>query len=132
MSDLGEYRVNEYRIRVEVVSRYIAEHSDPDLARYAFAYSVKIVNEGNVASQLISRHWLIEDETGREIEVKGLGVVGQQPLLRPGEVFEYTSGSQIATPTGRMHGSYFFVAEDGHRFDAAIAPFALSMPRILH
>ncbi len=123
---------NEYRIRVEVVCRYLPEHSDPDQSRFAFAYAVKIVNEGTVPSQLISRHWLIEDESGRVVEVKGLGVVGQQPLLRPGEAFEYTSGSQIATSTGTMQGSYFFVAEDGHRFEAPIAPFALAMPRVLH
>lgn len=121
-----------YRIRVEVISRFLPEQSEPHESRYAFAYTVRIINDGSVASQLISRHWIIEDESGKVIEVAGLGVVGQQPLLRPGEAFEYTSGSQIATPSGKMRGSYFFVAEDGHRFDADIAAFALSMPRTLH
>lgn len=121
-----------YQIRIEVQSRYLPEQSDPDAEKFGFAYAVRITNSGSVAAQLISRHWLIRDETGRLIEVKGLGVVGHQPLLQPGETFEYTSGSQIGSPTGVMQGSYFFVAEDGHRFDAEIAEFTLSMPRTLH
>ena len=121
-----------YQIRIDVQSRFLPEQSEPDAGRYAFAYTVRITNTGNVTSQLVSRHWLIRDESGRLIEFKGLGVVGHQPLLKPGESFEYTSGSQIGTPTGAMRGSYFFVAEDGHRFDAEIAEFPLSMPRTLH
>ena len=121
-----------YQIRVEVQSRFLPEQSEPDAGRYAFAYTVRITNTGNVASQLISRHWLIRDEQGRLLEIKGLGVIGHQPLLEPGQSFEYTSGSQIGSPTGAMRGSYFFVAEDGHRFDAEIDEFALSMPRTLH
>ena len=121
-----------YQFRVEVQAVYLPEQSKPDDAQYAFAYTVRIANTGNVAAQLISRHWIIRDETDRVIEVKGLGVVGQQPLLEPGARFEYTSGSQIDTPTGRMQGSYFFVAEDGTRFDAPIAEFDLTMPRTLH
>lgn len=121
-----------YQFRVDVQSVYLPEQSKPDEAQYAFAYTVRITNTGNVPAQLISRHWIIRDESGSVIEVKGLGVVGHQPLLKPGERFEYTSGSQIATPTGSMQGSYFFVAEDGHRFDVPIAEFALSMPRTLH
>jgi len=121
-----------YQFRIDVQSQYLPEQSKPDDGQYAFAYTIRISNTGNVASQLISRHWIIRDETGRLIEVKGLGVVGHQPLLKPGESFEYTSGSQIATPTGTMRGSYFCVAEDGHRFEVPIAEFALSMPRTLH
>ncbi|MEZ5658853.1 MAG: Co2+/Mg2+ efflux protein ApaG [Burkholderiaceae bacterium] len=121
-----------YRIEISVESRYLPDQSDADQARYAFAYSVRILNTGTVAAQLISRHWLIEDENGEIVEVRGLGVVGRQPLLRPGEHFDYTSGSQLATSVGTMRGSYFFVAEDGHRFDAEISPFTLAMPRTLH
>jgi ApaG protein len=121
-----------YQIHVEVQTRFLPDQSDPESNQFAFAYTIRITNTGTVASQLISRHWLIRDEDGRLIEVKGLGVVGHQPLLEPGQSFEYTSGSQIASPTGAMRGSYFFVAEDGHRFDAPIDEFALSMPRTLH
>ena len=122
----------KYQFDIAVQTQYLPEQSSPDDSRFAFAYTVTITNSGNVPAQLISRHWLIRDENGRLIEVKGLGVVGHQPLLRPGERFEYTSGSQLGTPTGTMHGSYFFVAEDGHRFDAPIPEFALAMPRTLH
>lgn len=121
-----------YQFEVSVKTRYLAEQSDPEDERFSFAYTVTITNTGSVPAQLISRHWIIQDEQGRTVEVKGLGVVGHQPLLRPGESFEYTSGSQIATPIGSMHGSYFFVAEDGHRFEAPIAEFALAAPRTLH
>ncbi len=121
-----------YDFRIEVQTSYLPEQSKPDDSRYSFAYTVRITNRGNVAAQLISRHWFIRDDDGRMIEVKGLGVVGHQPLLKPGERFEYTSGSQLATPTGEMRGSYFFVAEDGERFDVEIPQFALSMPRTLH
>jgi ApaG protein len=122
----------KYVVRIACESRYLPEQSNPDQGVYAFAYTVHITNAGDVAAQLISRHWVIEDGNGRTKEVQGLGVVGHQPLLRPGHSFEYTSGSQIETPSGRMHGSYFFVAEDGTRFDAQIEPFDLSMPRTLH
>lgn len=121
-----------YDIRITAECRFLPEQSNPDHEVFAFAYTIRIENHGSVPSQLISRHWLIEDSNGRVREVKGLGVVGHQPLLRPGERFEYTSGAQIETPTGRMHGSYFFVAEDGTRFDVPIAEFPLSMPRTLH
>jgi ApaG protein len=122
----------KHEIRIASQSRYLPEQSNPEQGVYAFAYTMTITNSGAVPAQLISRHWVIEDGNGRIKEVKGLGVVGHQPLLRPGQTFEYTSGSQIDTPTGRMHGSYFFVSEDGSRFDAPIAEFALSMPRTLH
>lgn len=121
-----------YRIQITVEPRYLPEQSSPDDHLYAFAYAVTIVNTGTVTAQLVSRHWIIEDDAGKVVEVKGLGVVGYQPLLKPGERFEYTSGSQLATPLGTMRGSYFFVAEDGHRFDAEIAPFTLAAPRTLH
>lgn len=122
----------KYQIRIEIHSVFIAEQSDPEEEQFAFAYTVRILNTGSVPSQLISRHWIIEDESGQVAEVRGLGVVGRQPLLQPGEQFEYTSGSQLRSPTGAMHGSYFFVAEDGHRFDTDIPQFVLSAPRTLH
>jgi ApaG protein len=122
----------KYQIRIDVVCRFLAEQSDLDQGRFAYAYTVHIQNTGTIASQLISRQWIIKDENGGRVEVKGLGVVGHQPLLQPGEHFEYTSGSQIVTPVGTMEGSYFFVAEDGFRFDAPIPAFSLSMPRTLH
>jgi ApaG protein len=122
----------KHEIRIAAQSRYLPEQSNPEQGVYAFAYTMTITNAGAVPTQLISRHWLIEDGNGRVKEVKGLGVVGHQPLLRPGQSFEYTSGSQIDTPSGRMQGSFFFVSEDGARFDAPIEAFTLSMPRTLH
>ena len=121
-----------YQFRIAVQTRFLADQSDPSANQYAFAYTITIVNTGNVAAQLISRHWIIRDEHDEVVEVKGLGVVGQQPLLGPGERFEYTSGSRIGTPVGSMQGSYFFVAEDGHRFDQPIEAFTLAVPRTLH
>ncbi len=97
-----------------------------------FAYTVTITNAGTVSAQLISRHWVITDAQNVVQEVKGLGVVGEQPLLRPGESFEYTSGTAMATPVGTMRGSYQMVAEDGNKFDAEISAFTLTMPRVLH
>ena len=122
----------QHEFRIEVQTSYLPEQSRPDDSCYSFAYTVRITNQGRVAAQLISRHWFIRDDDGRMVEVKGLGVVGHQPLLKPGEQFEYTSGSQLATPTGEMRGSYFFVSEHGERFDVEIPQFALSMPRTLH
>ncbi|MFA7665915.1 MAG: Co2+/Mg2+ efflux protein ApaG [Burkholderiaceae bacterium] len=121
-----------YQIRIEASSHYLPEQSEPDAGHYTFAYTIRITNTGSVTSQLISRHWLIHDEADTLTEVKGLGVVGHQPLLQPGQSFEYSSGSRIGTPTGRMQGSYFFVAEDGHRFEAQVPEFVLAMPRTLH
>jgi len=123
---------HKYALKVSVQSRYLPEQSKPEAGQYSFAYTINIANVGTVPSQLISRHWLITDANGKVIEVRGLGVVGHQPLLAPGQSFEYTSGSQIATPTGTMKGSYFCVAEDGERFEAEIPEFPLSMPRTLH
>jgi ApaG protein len=122
----------KYHININVNTAYLAEQSDPSADRYVFAYTITIANTGTVAAQLISRHWIITDAENVTQEVKGLGVVGEQPLLRPGESFEYTSGTAMATPVGTMRGSYQMVAEDGNKFDAEIPVFTLSMPRVLH
>ena len=124
--------MNRYQISVTVKTRHIEEQSDPNDARYVFAYTITIANTGNVPAQLISRHWIITDAVGLVQEVQGLGVVGHQPLLAPGESFEYTSGTALATATGSMRGSYFIVAEDGTRFEAPVAEFTLAVPRSLH
>ena len=121
-----------YECTVTVETVFIPEQSKVELNRYAFAYHVKIINTGNIAAQLISRHWLITEADGNLQEVKGLGVVGAQPLLKPNEHFEYTSGTVIRTPMGKMHGTYQMVAEDGEKFDAIIPLFELNMPRVLH
>ena len=124
----------KYELRIEVQPQYLPEQSAPDEGVYTFAYTITITNTGSVSSQLISRHWLITDAGGTTEEVKGLGVVGHQPLLKPGESFEYTSGCRLRTPSGVMHGSYFFVAEDGERFDVPIPSFQLDdgSTRVLH
>lgn len=114
-----------YAFRIDTTPQFLPEQSDPAMGVHAFAYTITITNTGRVPAQLISRHWLIEDANGLTQEVKGLGVVGAQPLLKPGETFEYTSGCQLRTSHGIMHGSYFFVAVDGHRFDVPIAAFIL-------
>ncbi len=117
--------MSSYNVQIDVLPQYVAEQSDPLQKIFAFAYTVTVTNTGSVPAQLISRHWQIQDESGRSEEVKGLGVVGQQPLLRPGESFQYTSGCRLHAPSGTMRGSYFFVAEDGHRFDAPLDTFVL-------
>jgi len=122
----------KYQVAVEVATHYIAEQSDPAISRHVFAYSVTIRNTGTVTAQLISRHWIITDAEGHVQEVRGLGVVGHQPLLAPGQEFEYTSGCQLATAVGTMKGSYQMTAEDGVQFEAPIEEFVLSMPRVLH
>lgn len=114
-----------YQFTCEVEPQYLSEQSSPDEAVYAYAYTVTITNTGEVTSQLIARHWIIDDAHGRTDEVKGLGVVGHQPLLRPGESFQYTSGTRLRTQTGSMRGSFFCVAEDGERFEAPVKEFAL-------
>ncbi|WP_175946643.1 Co2+/Mg2+ efflux protein ApaG [Caballeronia sp. BCC1704] len=124
--------MSQYEFTVSVETRYMPEQSDPDSRQYAFAYTLTIRNTGHVTAQLISRHWIITDSDNQVREVKGLGVVGQQPLLAPGEQFEYTSWAVIATPVGTMRGEYFCVADDGERFEAPIAEFALHVPRTLH
>ncbi len=127
---MAESRI--YAIRVDVATQYLAEQSDAAANRYVFAYTINISNVGNIAAQLVSRHWLITDAEGDVQEVRGLGVVGHQPLLQSGEHFEYTSGCALNTPVGTMSGSYQMTAEDGTQFDAPIAEFVLSMPRVLH
>ena len=123
---------SKYEITVTARAVYIPEQSDPESDRYAFAYTIVIRNTGSVAAQLVSRHWIITDANNQVQEVRGRGVVGEQPLLKPDESFEYTSGTAIATPVGTMRGSYQMVAEDGLQFEAPIPGFTLSMPRVLH
>jgi ApaG protein len=122
----------KYAFSVSVKTEYLPDQSDADEGHYAFAYHITITNTGAVAAQLISRHWIITDDDGDVKEVKGLGVVGAQPLLQPNEQFEYTSGTLLNTPSGSMHGTYQIVAEDGTQFEAVIAPFTLAVPRVLH
>jgi ApaG protein len=121
-----------YHIDVTVQTQYLPDQSDPNGKRHVFAYTITLLNSGNVAAQLISRHWLITDADNDVQEVRGLGVVGHQPLLEPGQHFEYTSGCALATPVGTMKGSYQMTAEDGVQFEAVIPEFVLSMPRVLH
>ena len=121
-----------YDFAVDVRTQYLAEQSDPSRTNFVFTYSITIKNTGTVAAQLISRHWVITDANNHTDEVRGLGVVGHQPLLQPGEQFEYTSGTQLSTPQGSMLGEYFCVAEDGHQFEVKIPEFVLSLPRTLH
>lgn len=122
----------KYEFSISVRPQFVPEHSDPDEEKFLFAYTVTIRNTGDVTAQLISRHWIITDANNKVEEVQGLGVVGEQPVLQPGEAFEYTSGCPLATPVGSMRGSYQCVAEDGTRFEAAIPEFVLTMPRTLH
>ncbi len=122
----------KYEISVAARTAFIPEQSDVDSGRYVFAYTITITNTGTLPAQLISRHWIITDANNQVQEVRGLGVVGEQPYLRPNESFQYTSGTAIATPVGTMRGSYQMVAEDGAQFDAPITEFTLSMPRVLH
>jgi len=122
----------KYDFTVVPKATYVEDQSDPSKNQYVFAYTITISNTGNVSAQLISRHWIITDANGKVLEVKGLGVVGQQPLLKPGESFEYTSGTHLETAVGTMHGTYQMLAEDGRQFDAPIPSFTLSVPRVLH
>ncbi len=121
-----------YHIDVTVVSRYLAEQSEPDDHRFAFAYTVTIRNLGLLPAQLLSRHWIITDGNGKVQEVRGAGVIGEQPLLQPGQSHTYTSGTLLDTPVGSMHGSYRMQAGDEHGFDAPIAPFRLAKPGVLN
>ena len=121
-----------YEITVRARSTYVPEQSDEDGGRFVFAYTITVTNTGTVAARLISRHWIITDSDNHVQEVRGMGVVGEQPTLQPQESFEYTSGTAIATPVGTMRGSYQMVAEDGTSFDAPIPEFTLSVPRVLH
>ena len=122
----------KYDVAVSSHTQYVAEQSDEENSRFVFAYTMTIRNNGAIPAQLVSRHWIITDGRNQVQEVRGLGVVGAQPLIKPGESFEYTSGTAIATPVGTMKGSYQMVAEDGTHFDAPIPEFTLSVPRVLH
>ena len=117
--------MSKYQFRVEVTPSYLAEQSSPQQGLYVFSYTITITNIGQVSAQLISRTWNVNDANGHTERVKGLGVIGQQPLLKPGQSFEYTSGTRLRTPTGTMHGSFFCVAEDGEKFDTDVPMFVL-------
>ena len=117
--------MSRYKFQVEVLPQYLSEQSNPDGGLFMFAYTITITNVGEVPAQLISRTWNVNDAEGMHEKIKGLGVVGHQPFLKPGEQFEYTSGTRLRTPTGTMHGSYFCVAEDGEKFDVDIPMFVL-------
>ncbi len=127
-----EARGKPHDVSVSAQTQYLPEQSDEPGGRYVFAYTITIRNSGTLAAQLVRRHWIITDAQGLVQEVRGLGVVGAQPLLQPGESFEYTSGASIATSVGTMRGSYQMVASDGTRFEAPIPQFTLSVPRVLH
>ena len=122
----------DYQFDIAVATRFLDEQSVPEEGRFVFAYTVHIRNDGKVPAQLLGRRWLITDGNGKEQEVVGEGVVGEQPWLRPGEGFEYTSGAVLETDIGTMRGSYDVLADDGTRFAAPIPPFTLSIPRTLH
>ena len=121
-----------YQIDVSITTRYLAAQSQPEQSRYAFSYTVTIVNNGELPAQLLSRHWIITDGDGRVQEVRGAGVIGQQPHIEPGASHTYSSGTVMTTQVGTMQGSYQMLAEDGKRFDATIAPFRLAVPGALH
>jgi ApaG protein len=124
--------MEKYNIDVKALATYLADQSDEDASRYVFSYTITITNKGSVGAQLISRHWVITDADNETQEVRGLGVIGEQPKLKPGESYEYSSGSALGTPVGTMRGTYQMVAEDGTKFDAPIPEFTLSIPRVLH
>ncbi|MGE0114031.1 MAG: Co2+/Mg2+ efflux protein ApaG [Steroidobacteraceae bacterium] len=121
-----------HKIRVDVSTSYVDDQSIPDESRYVFSYTITIHNEGTVPARLLTRHWVITDANGKVQEVRGEGVVGEQPHLQPGQGFRYSSGAVIETPVGAMQGSYQMVADDGAHFDAEIAPFRLAKPGLLH
>lgn len=122
----------QHRIEVEAVTQYLDNQSQPEKDRYVFAYTITIRNHGTTPAKLLARHWVITDANGHVQEVRGEGVVGEQPHLAPGENFRYTSAAMITTPVGVMRGKYHMVADDGERFDAEIPSFTLAIPRILH
>jgi ApaG protein len=123
---------SKYDIQVQTRTTYVEQQSEPAKNRYLFAYTITIHNRGSVTAQLLTRHWIITDANGQVQEVRGDGVVGQQPVLEPGQSFEYTSGAVLETPVGSMTGSYQMLAADGHHFDAPIAAFSLAVPRVLN
>ena len=122
----------DYQMKITVATTYVEHQSNPTGKQYVFAYKITIQNVGNVAAQLLSRHWIITDASGHTQEVRGEGVVGEQPHLAPGKSFEYTSAAMIETPVGSMHGTYQMRADDGHEFDAPIAPFRLAIPSMVN
>jgi ApaG protein len=128
----GMSGAKKYDVTVAARAAYVADQSDPSRNQYVFAYTITVTNTGSIAARLLSRHWIITDGDHHVQEVKGQGVVGQQPLLKPGESFEYTSGANLPTAVGTMRGTYQMVADDGQAFDATIPPFTLSVPRVLH
>ncbi len=119
-------------ISIQVATSYVDDQSEPESGRYVFAYTITISNDGEVAAKLLSRHWVITDANGKVQEVSGDGVVGEQPYLKPGEQFRYSSGAVLETPVGAMQGLYRMRADDGVSFDAPIAPFTLAVPGLLH
>lgn len=121
-----------HEISVSTRVKFVPDQSDAERGRYVFAYTIRITNTGTVTARLLTRHWIITDANGEVQEVKGDGVIGEQPLLKPRQSFEYTSGTAIATAVGTMRGSYQMIADDGVRFDAPIPEFTLSVPRVLH
>ena len=121
-----------YAIDIDVATRYLDDQSEPEQDRYVFAYTIRIHNSGKLPARLLKRHWIITDANGKTEEVEGDGVVGEQPYLRPGEEFEYTSGAVLETDLGTMRGDYQMLADDGTQFAAAIPPFTLTIPRTLH
>jgi ApaG protein len=123
---------NSNKINIEVIPAYIKEQSDPTNNHYVFSYTVTIRNDGDQPARLLTRHWVITDGDGQVQEVRGEGVIGEQPHLQPGEGFQYTSGTFMNTPVGTMQGSYQMIADDGEKFDAEIPSFTLSVPNVLH
>jgi len=134
MSEASEAQseAQPYDVNVSVVAEYVDSESDPNQKRYVFTYTVTIINQGSIPARLLTRHWLITDSNGMTQEVRGDGVVGEQPYLSPGEGFRYTSGTVLDTPIGAMQGSYLMRADDETEFDAVIEPFSLADPRVLH
>lgn len=131
-NDSNYQQPDQSDIKVQVQSEYLADQSNPDESRYVFAYHVRITNTGRHAARLLTRHWIIMDGEARVQEVRGDGVVGEQPQLAPGGSYEYSSGAVLETPVGSMHGSYGMIDEDGQRFEAPIPAFTLAIPRLLH
>jgi len=121
-----------YDIRVTVSTQYIEAESNAEASRFVFAYTILIENKGDIPAKLLSRHWIITDANNRTQEVKGKGVIGEQPYLKPGQSFQYTSGTMLETPVGSMQGTYQMIADDDHHFDAIIEPFSLALPRMLN
>lgn len=121
-----------YTFEIQVETRFVPQQSRPDDNRFVFAYTITLRNTGDMPAQLVARHWVITDANGKTEEVRGDGVIGEQPWMRPGDDYQYTSGAILETPVGTMHGSYRMLADDGTRFDTPIAPFTLAIPRTLH